>query len=162
MTVIRLGWKVVNYLMLIKNVVLIKTRKGVSELRVSALASLSAIEKKSVYWSSSLESLKILNVQDIIRKELRRQVQIYPRRVFLPPPSPMLANIYSILAYDVPRTEAVGLPIKFRFNAGPALHPIADLMLVNRLRRWPNTNLSPGLLYTLRKHVAFSQCCFSF
>ena len=71
----------------------------------------------------------------------------------------MLANIHSILAYDVPGTE--GLPTKFRFNVGPALQPIAGSMPVNRLRRWPNTNLSPGLFYTLGKHVAFSHCCFN-
>ena len=57
------------------------------------------------------------------------------RRVLLPPPSPVLANIHSILAYDVPRTEDVGLPTKFRFNVGPALQPIVDSMPVNRLRR---------------------------
>ena len=34
-------------------------------------------------------------------------------------------------------------------------------MTVNRLRRWPNTNPSLGLLYTLRKHVDFTQCCFN-
>ena len=39
---------------------------------------------------------------------------------------------------------------------------IASTMLDNCLRRWPNTNLSPGLLYTLRKHVIFNQCCFNF
>ena len=87
-----------------------------------------------------------------------RQVQIYLRRVFLPPSSPVLANIHSILAYHVPRTEDVGLPTKFRFNVEPALQPIAGSMPVNRLLRWPNTNLSPGLLYTLRKHLAFNQC----
>ena len=85
----------------------------------------------------------------------------YLRRVFLPPPSPMLANINLILAYNVPGTEDVGLSIKFRFNVGPALQPIAGSMPVNRLRRWPNTNLSPGLLYTMRKHVAFNQGCFN-
>ena len=73
----------------------------------------------------------------------------------------MLANIHSILAYDVPGTEDVGLPTKFRFNVGQALQPIAGLMPVNRLRRWPNTNVSHGLLYTLRKPVAFNQCCFN-
>ena len=73
----------------------------------------------------------------------------------------MLANIHSILAYDVPRTEDLGLPTKFRLNVGPALQPIAGSMPVNRLRRWPSTNLSPGLLYTLRKHVTFKQCCFN-
>ena len=64
------------------------------------------------------------------------------RRVFLPPSSPVLANIHSILAYDVPDTEYVGLPTKFRFNFGPALQSIAGSMSVNRLRRWPSTNLS--------------------
>ena len=99
-----------------------------------------------MYWSSSWA--RILNVQDIIRKEPRRHVQIYLRRVFLPPPSPVLANIHSILVYHAPRTEDVGLSTKFRFNVGPALQPIVVSMPVNlRLRRWPNTNLSPGLLY---------------
>ena len=56
---------------------------------------------------------------------------------------PVLANIHSILAYDVLCTENVGLPTKFRFNAGPALQPIAVPMPVYDyygLRRWPNTN----------------------
>ena len=51
----------------------------------------------------------------------------------------MLANIHLILAYDVPGTEDVGLPTKFRLNVGPALQPIAGSMPVKRLRRWPNT-----------------------
>ena len=102
-------------------------------------------------------------VQDIIKKITKETniAQIYLRRVFLPPPSPVLANINSILAYDVPRTENVCIPTKFRFNVGPALQPIAGSMPVNRLRRWPNTNLSSGLLYTLRKHMTFNQCCFN-
>ena len=65
----------------------------------------------------------------------------------------MLAKIHSILAYDVPRTEDVGLPTKFRFNVGPALQPIAGSMPVNRLRHWPNTNITMGLLYTLRFNI---------
>ena len=97
----------------------------------------------------------------LLRKEPRRQAQIYLRRVFLPPPSSVLANIHSILAYDVRCAEDVGLPTKFRFNVGPALQPIAGSMPVNRLRRWPDTILSPGLLYTLRKHLSFTQCCFN-
>ena len=96
-----------------------------------------------------------------LRKEPRKQAQIYLQRVFLPPPSPVLANIHSILAYDVPGTKDVGLPTKFRFNVGPDVQPIAGSMPVNRLPRWLNTNLSPGLLYTLREHVAFNQCCFN-
>ena len=59
----------------------------------------------------------------------------FPRSVLLPPPSPVLANIHSILAYDVPDTEDVSLPTEFRSNAGPALQPIAGSMPVNRLRR---------------------------
>ena len=62
----------------------------------------------------------------------------------------MLVNILSILAYDVPGTEDVGLPTKFLFNVGPELQLIVGSMPVNRLRRWPNTNLSPGLLNTLK------------
>ena len=55
----------------------------------------------------------------------RRQVKIYLQRVFLPTPSPVLANIHSILAYEVPHTEDVGLPTKFWVNAGPASQPLA-------------------------------------
>ena len=69
----------------------------------------------------------------------------------------MLANIHLILDYDVLRTEDVGLPTKFRFIVGAAL---CRPLLVNRPRRWPNTNPSLGLLYTLRKHMTFTQCCF--
>ena len=116
------------------------TSKGVPELRGPALICLSAKDKKTVYWSSSWAS--ILNV-------------------FLPPPSRELARIHSIFAYDVSRREDVGLPSKFRFNVGPALQLIAGSIPVNRLRRWANTNLSSGLLYNLRKHVAFNQCCFN-
>ena len=83
-----------------------------------------------------------------------RQVKIYLQRVFLPPPSPVLANIYSILVIPVnqaaaciyTRTHDVGLPTQFRFNVGPASQPIARSMTVNRLRCWPNTNLTPDLL----------------
>ena len=57
------------------------------------------------------------------------------RIVLLPTPSPVLANIHSILAYDIPETDDVGLPTKFRFNLGRALQPIARSMLANRLQR---------------------------
>ena len=57
----------------------------------------------------------------------------------------------------LPCTEDVGLPTKLWFHVGPALQPIAGSMPVYRLRRWPSTKLSPGLLYTLRKHVTFNQ-----
>ena len=50
-----------------------------------------------------------------------------------------------LVAYNLPDTEDVGQPIKSRFNVGPALQPIAGSMPVNRLRRLPNTNLSPDL-----------------
>ena len=98
------------------------------------------------------QRLFISKISDIIR-EITNEVNIYFQRV--------LANIHSILAYDVPRTEDVGPPTKFRFNVGPASQPIACSRPVNRLRRWLNTNPSLGLLDTLRKHVAFTQCCFN-
>ena len=72
----------------------------------------------------------------------------------------MLANIHSILVYDIPGTEHVCLRTKFQLNVGPAFQPIAGSMLVNCPQRWSNTYLSPGLLYTLRKQVAFNQRCF--
>ena len=50
-----------------------------------------------------------------------RQFQIYLRRVFLLPPSLVLTEIHSILAYDVPGTKDVDLPTECRFNVGPAL-----------------------------------------
>ena len=76
------------------------------------------------------------------------QVKLYIQCVFLPPPSPALANIQSILAsespfvyftpestvtlisqcarlYHVPRTHHVGLPTQFRCNIGPASLTIA-------------------------------------
>ena len=111
-----------------------KTIKGVSELRGPALVCLRAIDKNQFI---GLPQARILNVQDIIKEKPRRQVQIYFQPVLLPPPSPVLANIHSILAYDVPGTEDVGLPTKFGFNVGPALLPIAGSMPVNRLPRWP-------------------------
>ena len=58
-----------------------------------------------------------------------------------------LANIHSILAYNVPRTDDVGLPTKLRFDVGQALQTIAGSMPVNGLRRCLNTNPSLGLLY---------------
>ena len=59
-----------------------------------------------------------------MRKEPRRQAKIYLQRLFLPPPTPLLVNIHSILvsesccrvSLDVPRTEDVSLPTQFRFN----------------------------------------------
>ena len=93
-----------------------------------------------------------------LRKGPRRQVQIYLLRVFRPPPSLLRAHIHLIFAYDVPGTEDVGLnhQIPVQCWASVAAHCWFD-----RLRRWPNTNLSPVLVYTLRKHVAFNQCCFN-
>ena len=67
------------------------TGKGVPELRGPSLVRLSAINRKSVVFLMG-QNPKCL------------------RRVLLPPPSPVLASIHSILAYDVPDTEDVGLP----------------------------------------------------
>ena len=66
-----------------------------------------------------------------------------------------------MIAYAVPCKEDIGLRTEFHVNAGPASQPIAGSMPVNRLQRWPNTNLSLGLLYTLRKQAEFTQCCFN-
>ena len=81
-----------------------------------------------------------------MKDRTKERVQINLQRVFLHTTSPVLANIHLILAYDVPRTEDVGLPTKFRFNVGPASQPIAGSMPVNCLRCWPNTNPSLRLL----------------
>ena len=79
------------------NSILKKTRKGVTELRGPALVCLSAIDKKSVYGSSSW--VRILNVQDLIKE----------------------------------RTKET------------------------------SSNISPTCISstTMRKHVAFNQCCFN-
>ena len=133
------------------------------------------MRKVFLYVFSLFATKKILNVYDIInrlRKEPRRQVKIYLRRLFLPPPSPVMANIQSILtsespfvyftpkstvtltdksvyvSLDVPHTHDVGLPTQFRFKVGPASQPIAGSKPVNCLRRWPITNPTLGLLYT--------------
>ena len=58
-------------------------------------------------------------------------------------------------------TIPIGLPTKFRFNVGPASQLIDGSMQINRLRRWPNTDLSLSLLYTLRKDVEFIQTFFN-
>ena len=46
------------------------------------------------------------------------------RGVLLPPPSPVLANIHSILAYDVPDTEDVGLPTNSGSMLGQRCSPL--------------------------------------
>ena len=79
----------------------------------------------AVCWSSSWA--RILNVRDKIRKELRRQVKMYLQRVSLLPPSLELANIHSILDYDVPRTEDVGL---YPPNSGSMLSQRFSQLLV--------------------------------
>ena len=125
-------------------------------LIVSELTALYQDRKSTCYWSSEQK----WHFLPKVHRETPNSLDY----VFLPPASPVLANIHSILAYDVPRTEDVDLPTKFRFTVGPTLQPIAGSKPVNRLQRWPNTNLSQVLLYTLRKHMAFTwfnQCCFN-
>ena len=81
----------------------------------------------------------------------------------------MLANIYSILVLPLNRaatciytgTHDVGLPTRFRFNVGPASHHIARSMTFNRLRCWPNTNLTLGLLYSLLCTSTSANTCHS-
>ena len=87
------------------------------------------------------------------REVLLAQFSLYVHKGGLKPDS--FHFILFLLAYDVPRTKDVGLATKFWSQ------PTAGSMPVNLLRRWPNTNPSLGLLYTLRKHVTFTQCCFN-
>ena len=107
-----------------------KTRTGDPEIRGPALVCLSAIDKKSLNINFSKHSsvlvflmgqhpncsghnqrLFISKISDIIKETPTRQVKIYLQRVFLPPPSPMLANIHSILAYNVTRTRKFRRPL---------------------------------------------------
>ena len=88
---------------------------------------LECYRQKSVYWSSSW--CRILNVFDVYYLLAHRRCWLK----FIQ----YLPTMYLIL------------PTKFRFNIGPALQPIAGSMPANRLRRWPITDLSQGLLYTV-------------
>ena len=91
------------------------------ELRGPALVCKSAIglDKKSVYWSSSWA--RILNVRDIIKERTNKTISNISSTCIPFKTSPVLANIHSILAFDVPGTRDVGLLTKCRFNVGPAL-----------------------------------------
>ena len=118
------------------------TRKGVPELRGPALVCLSAIEQKSVYWSSSWA--RILNVYDVYYSHHHRRC--WP------------TFIQYLSKYVVPDTEDVGLPIKFQFNVGPALQPIAGSMSVNHrvccilcANTWHSTNTVSMLTNSLRR-----------
>ena len=73
-----------------------------------------------------------------------RQVYLQRVRLFLPPPSPVLANIHAILAVGLPGTHNIGLPTQYRFNVVPASQPIAGSMPVNRIRRWSNIETELG------------------
>ena len=88
------------------------------------------------------QRLFISKISDII-KERTKETSYNISSTRSPIPSPVLANVHSLLAYDVSRAEDVGLLTKFRFNVGPASQPIAGSMPVN------TTNPSLGLLYTL-------------
>ena len=84
--------------------------------------------------------------------------------IHLPSPSPVLATFIhcSILTYDVPRTKDVGLPTKFRFNAGRASQPIDGSMPANRVRRWlnPTPTLTQRIILhqRLQQRLAANQC----
>ena len=132
------------------SIMLQKTRRGVPELWGSALVCLSAIDKKSVHWSSSWA--RILNVQDVIKERTKEtSSNISSTCIIAGAGQHSFNTCLRCTSYRVCRLTIVG----------PALQPIAGSMPVNRLLRLPNTNLSPGLLYTSRKHVTFSQCCFN-
>ena len=64
---------------------------------------------------------------------------MYLQYLFIPPPSPVMANIHSILASEsccvyLHYTQDVGLPTQFRFNVGPVSLPIAGSMPTNQGR----------------------------
>ena len=111
-----------------------------------------------MYWSSSWT--KILHVHDII-KERTKETSSNISSTRIPSNTIARADHHSFeTCFDVPRTEDVGLPTKFRLNVGPALQPIAGSMPVNRLRRWPNTNLSPGLFFYFAQIRGFQPILF--
>ena len=113
----------------------------------------------TVYWSASWA--RILNVQGIIKKRTKEtDSSIFSTCIPSITISGAGQHLFK-LAYDVPGTEDVGLPTEFRFNVGPASQPIAGSIPVNGLWCWLNTNSSLGLLYTLRKYVASTQCSFN-
>ena len=71
---------------------------------------------------------------------------MYLQRLIISPPSPVLANIHSILASESccaclhDTHNYVGLPTQILFNGGPESQPIAGSMPVNNcVRRWLNT-----------------------
>ena len=79
-----------------------------------------------MYWSYSWD--RILNVQDII-KERTKETSSNISSTCIPFTIIAGAGQHSFnTTYDVPRTEDVGLPTKFRFNVGPASQPIAGSM----------------------------------
>ena len=64
---------------------------------------------------------------------------MYLQYLFIPPPSPVMANIHSILASKsccvyLYYTQDVCLPTQFRFNFGPVSLPIAGSMPTNQGR----------------------------
>ena len=130
-------------------------RKGVPKLRDPALVCMSTIDKKSVYWSSSWS--RILNVQDIIKDRTNEKSSNISSTCI---PSTTIAgasqhsfNTCLLCTWYRGCRPTHQIPVQCWASIGS--------MLVNRLRRWHNTNLSPDLLYTLRKQVAFNQCCFN-
>ena len=101
--------------------------------------------QKLVYWSSSWA--RILNVQDKIKERPKDTSSNIPSTCI---PSTTIAgadqhSFNTCLRYTSYR-GCRPPPPKFRFNVGTTLQPIAGSMPANRLRHWPNTNLSPGLL----------------
>ena len=78
-------------------------------------------------------------------KEPRRQVYLQGVDLFLP--SPLLIS-QCMRLYDVGLpgrpTHNVGLPTQYRCNIWAASQPIASLMPVNRIRRWPTIEAELG------------------
>ena len=80
----------------------------------------------------------------------------------LPPPPPPLPLPPPPLLFLFLLLLLLRLPTKFRFDVGPVRrNPLLVQCRTNGPRHWPNTKPSLGLLYILRKHLAFTQCTFN-
>ena len=99
------------------------TRKGVPKLREPALVCLSAIDKKSVYWSHSWA--RILTVQNIIKERTKETSSNISSTCI---PSTTIAGAgqhWFNTCLRCTSYRGCSLPTKFRFNVGAALQPIA-------------------------------------
>ena len=87
--------------------------------------------------------------------ELRGPASGCYQRLFIQPPSPVLANIHSILASEsrcaclYEYTHDVGLPTQFLLSGGPEVQPIAGSIPVNCVRRSTRVGVNSGIEWEL-------------